>query len=86
MQDAVPEGCGAMAAILGLEEAQVVAACLEAAHGEIVEAVNFNGPSQVVIAGQRDAVQRAIEVASAHGAKRAVLLPVSVPTPTPAAL
>jgi [acyl-carrier-protein] S-malonyltransferase len=80
MQEAVPEGCGAMAAILGLEDAQVMAACLEAARGEIVEAVNFNGPSQVVIAGQRDAVQRAIEVASAHGAKRAVLLPVSVPS------
>jgi len=80
MQEAVPEGTGAMAAILGLEDAQVVAACLEAAQGEVVEAVNFNSPSQVVIAGNRAAVERAIEAARARGAKRAVLLPVSVPS------
>jgi [acyl-carrier-protein] S-malonyltransferase len=79
MQEAVPAGSGAMAAILGLEDAQVEAACLEAAQGAIVEAVNFNSPSQVVIAGEREAVERAIAAASARGAKRAVLLPVSVP-------
>jgi [acyl-carrier-protein] S-malonyltransferase len=80
MQEAVPEGRGAMAAILGLDDAQVEAACLEATHGAIVEAVNFNSPGQVVIAGDRDAVQRAMQAASARGAKRAVLLPVSVPS------
>jgi [acyl-carrier-protein] S-malonyltransferase len=80
MQEAVPEGSGAMAAILGLEDDQVEAACRQAAQGEVVEAVNFNSPSQVVIAGHRAAVQRAIEAASARGAKRAVLLPVSVPS------
>jgi [acyl-carrier-protein] S-malonyltransferase len=80
MQEAVPEGSGAMAAILGLDDAQVEAACREAAAGAVVEAVNFNSPGQVVIAGDRDAVQRAIGAASARGAKRAVLLPVSVPS------
>jgi [acyl-carrier-protein] S-malonyltransferase len=80
MQEAVPEGRGAIVAILGLDEAQVEAACREAAQGAIVEAVNFNGPNQVVIAGDRDAVQRAVEVAIARGAKRAVPLPVSVPS------
>src|SRR6185312_3557736 len=80
MQEAVPRGTGAMAAILGLEDAQVEAACREAAQGGVVEPVNFNSPGQVVIAGQAEAVQRAIEVAKAHGAKRAMLLSVSVPS------
>jgi [acyl-carrier-protein] S-malonyltransferase len=79
MQAAVPEGVGAMAAILGLSDADTVAACLEAAQGEIVEAVNFNAPSQVVIAGHKAAVERAIVVAKAKGAKRGLLLPVSAP-------
>ena len=80
MQSAVPAGQGAMAALLGLEEAQVEAACQEAAQGGVVEAVNFNSPGQVVIAGQREAVERAMALAKARGAKRAVLLPVSVPS------
>jgi [acyl-carrier-protein] S-malonyltransferase len=80
MQQAVPLGQGAMAAILGLEDDQVVAACAEAEQGEVVEAVNFNAPAQVVIAGHASAVGRAIEAARARGAKRAVLLPVSVPS------
>ncbi|MBV9344334.1 MAG: ACP S-malonyltransferase [Gammaproteobacteria bacterium] len=79
MQAAVPSGSGAMAAILGLEDAQVEEACREAAAGAVVEAVNFNSPGQVVIAGEQAAVARAIEAAKARGAKRAVLLPVSVP-------
>jgi [acyl-carrier-protein] S-malonyltransferase len=79
MQDAVPHGTGAMAAILGLSDDAVRAACAEAAQGEIVEAVNFNAPSQVVIAGHRPAVERASEVARTKGAKRAVMLPVSAP-------
>jgi [acyl-carrier-protein] S-malonyltransferase len=80
MQDAVPTGAGAMAAILGLDDADIVAACQEAAQGEVVEAVNFNSPGQVVIAGQTAAVQRAIEAAKARGAKKALTLPVSVPS------
>ena len=79
MQAAVPAGSGAMAAILGLEDGEVEAACREAAQGEVVEAANFNSPGQVVIAGQSAAVARAMEAAKARGAKRAVLLPVSVP-------
>ncbi|MGB6488706.1 MAG: ACP S-malonyltransferase [Steroidobacteraceae bacterium] len=79
MQEAVPAGAGAMAAILGLDDAQVIAACREAAQGGIVEAVNFNSPGQVVIAGAREPVERAIEVAKRLGAKRAMALPVSVP-------
>jgi [acyl-carrier-protein] S-malonyltransferase len=79
MQAAVPVGTGAMAAVLGLEDHLVQKACLEAAQGEIVEAVNFNAPSQVVIAGHATAVQRAIVTAKAAGAKRAMLLPVSAP-------
>ena len=79
MQDAVPVGTGAMAAILGLDDETVRAACQEAAQGEVVEAVNFNAPNQVVIAGHRSAVERGIEVARAKGARRAVLLPVSAP-------
>jgi [acyl-carrier-protein] S-malonyltransferase len=80
MQEAVPLGTGAMAAILGLEDAEVEQACREAAAGEVVEAVNFNSPGQVVIAGQTAAVQRAIEAAKARGAKKAIALPVSVPS------
>ncbi|MEP7245403.1 MAG: ACP S-malonyltransferase, partial [Gammaproteobacteria bacterium] len=80
MQEAVPAGTGAMAAVLGLEDADVEAVCLEAAQGAVVEAVNFNAPGQVVIAGETAAVQRAIEVAKARGAKRAITLPVSVPS------
>jgi [acyl-carrier-protein] S-malonyltransferase len=81
MQEAVPAGTGAMAALLGLEDADVEAACREAAQGGgVVEAVNFNSPGQVVIAGEKAAVLRAIEVAKGKGAKRAVELPVSVPS------
>ena len=79
MQAAVPEGEGAMAAILGLDEVAAEAACADGAQGEVVEAVNYNAPGQIVIAGQRRAVERAIAAAKARGAKRAVLLPVSVP-------
>ncbi|MDP1537804.1 MAG: ACP S-malonyltransferase [Burkholderiales bacterium] len=79
MQDAVPLGAGAMAAILGLDDDAVRAACAEAAQGEIVEAVNFNAPSQVVIAGHQGAVERGAAAAKARGAKRAVMLPVSAP-------
>ncbi|MBI3774279.1 MAG: ACP S-malonyltransferase [Gammaproteobacteria bacterium] len=80
MQAAVPAGQGAMAAILGLDDAQVVAACQQAAQGEVVAAVNFNSPGQVVIAGQAAAVNRAMEACKAAGAKRALPLPVSVPS------
>jgi [acyl-carrier-protein] S-malonyltransferase len=81
MQQAVPAGSGAMAALLGLEDADVIAVCAEAAAaGGVVEAVNFNSPGQVVIAGERAAVLRAIEMAKGRGAKRAVELPVSVPS------
>ena len=80
MQAAVPREQGAMAAILGLDDAEIEAACREAAQGEVVEPVNFNAPGQVVVAGLKTAVQRAIEAAKARGAKRAVLLPVSVPS------
>jgi [acyl-carrier-protein] S-malonyltransferase len=80
MQEAVPAGSGSMAALLGLEDADAEAACAEAAAaGGVVEAVNFNSPGQVVIAGERAAVLRAIDIAKAKGAKRAVELPVSVP-------
>jgi [acyl-carrier-protein] S-malonyltransferase len=80
MQQAVPIGQGAMAAVLGLDDADVIAACRDAEHGEVVEAVNFNAPGQVVIAGNAAAVTRAIESAKARGAKRAISLPVSVPS------
>lgn len=80
MQEAVPPGVGAMAAILGLEDHQVVKVCADAAEDEIVSAVNFNSPGQVVIAGNVAAVERAMLAAKAMGAKRAVLLPVSVPS------
>jgi len=79
MQQAVPLGQGAVAAVLGLDDETLAAACREAAQGEVVEPVNFNAPGQVVIAGHTAAVARAIEAAKARGAKRAVLLPVSVP-------
>jgi [acyl-carrier-protein] S-malonyltransferase len=79
MQQAVPVGVGTMAAILGLDESGVVAACAEAAGDEVVEAVNFNAPSQIVIAGHRAAVTRACEISKRLGAKRAVTLAVSVP-------
>ncbi|GGE59562.1 malonyl CoA-acyl carrier protein transacylase [Streptosporangium jomthongense] len=80
MQEAVPAGDGKMAAILGLEDADVVAACEEAAHGDVVSAVNFNAPGQVVIAGSAAAVERAIEACKARGARKAMPLPVSVPS------
>ena len=79
MQEAVPEGVGAMAAIMGLDEAGVADACREAAQGQVVEAVNFNAPDQIVIAGHREAVERAVAAAKARGAKRAIMLPVSAP-------
>ncbi len=79
MQEAVPEGQGAMAAVLGLDDDAVRQVCAEAAQGAVVEAVNFNAPGQVVIAGNREAVERACEAAKAAGAKRALPLPVSVP-------
>lgn len=79
MQEAVAPGAGAMAAILGLDDDGVRAACSEAARGEVVEAVNFNAPSQVVIAGHKAAVERGVTAAKARGAKRAVMLPVSAP-------
>ncbi|MCH8530396.1 MAG: ACP S-malonyltransferase [Saccharospirillum sp.] len=80
MQAAVPEGEGSMAAILGLDDQVVVDTCAAAAQGEVVEAVNFNTPGQVVIAGAKEAVARAIEALKAAGAKRALPLPVSVPS------
>jgi [acyl-carrier-protein] S-malonyltransferase len=80
MQSAVPEGMGGMAAILGLDDETVKAVCLEAAKGDVVEAVNFNCPGQVVIAGEKHAVERAMELAKEKGAKRALPLPVSVPS------
>ena len=80
MQQAVPAGQGGMAAILGLDDADVLAACAEAAQGDVVSAVNFNSPGQVVIAGSAAAVERAIEACKARGAKRALPLPVSVPS------
>ncbi len=79
MQDAVPQGVGAMAAIMGLDDEGVIAACADAAQSQSVEAVNFNAPGQVVIAGHKEAVERAIVSAKARGAKRGVLLPVSAP-------
>ena len=79
MQEAVPVGQGGMAAILGLSDDDVRAACAEAAQGDVVEPVNFNAPAQVVIAGHKAAVERACEAAKAKGAKRALPLPVSAP-------
>ncbi len=80
MQAAVAEGVGAMAAILGLDDDAVRAVCAESAQGEVLEAVNFNSPGQVVIAGNKAAVERGMEAAKAKGAKRALILPVSVPS------
>ena len=81
MQEAVPEGMGAMAAILGLDDDAVRALCAEASSAnEVAEAANFNSPAQVVIAGNKAAVERGMEIAKTRGAKRAVLLPMSVPS------
>lgn len=80
MQDAVPAGQGAMAAVLGLDNAAVETACRDAAQGEVVAAVNYNAPGQVVVAGQQAAVARAIALCQEAGAKRALPLPVSVPS------
>ncbi len=80
MQNAVPAGVGAMAAILGLDDETVRAVCTEAAQSEVLEAVNLNSPGQVVIAGNKAAVERGMELAKAKGAKRALPLPVSVPS------
>lgn len=80
MQSAVPEGVGAMAAVLGLDDDAVRAVCAEAAQGEVLEAVNFNSPGQVVIAGNKAAVERGCALAKEKGAKRALPLPVSVPS------
>ncbi|MFA5371150.1 MAG: ACP S-malonyltransferase [Sideroxydans sp.] len=80
MQEAVPEGKGGIAAILGLEDDVVRAVCAEGAQGEVLEAVNFNSPGQVVIAGDRTAVERGMVIAKAKGAKRALMLPMSVPS------
>jgi [acyl-carrier-protein] S-malonyltransferase len=79
MQEAVPPGVGAMAAILGADDATVAAACRKAAEGHVVEPVNFNAPGQLVIAGERAAVERAMQAAKELGARRAVMLPVSAP-------
>jgi [acyl-carrier-protein] S-malonyltransferase len=79
MQDAVPAGAGAMAAILGLDATVVIEACAESAQGQVVQAVNFNEPKQTVIAGHKAAVERAAEAVKAKGAKRALMLPVSAP-------
>ena len=79
MQDAVAQGVGAMAAVIGGDDDAIAQACADAAQGEIVEPVNYNGPGQVVIAGHRAAVERAMAAAKARGARRAMLLPVSAP-------
>lgn len=80
MQDAVPQGTGAMSAIIGLDDAAIAQACAEAAQGQVVSPVNFNSPGQVVIAGNKEAVERAGAACKAAGAKRALPLPVSVPS------
>lgn len=80
MQLAVPEGVGGIAAILGLDDAVVREVCKEAAQSEVLEAVNYNSPGQIVIAGNRAAVERGMELAKAKGAKRALMLPMSVPS------
>jgi len=80
MQSSVPEGVGAMSAIIGLDDESIVKACKEAEQGEVVAAVNYNSPGQVVIAGHKAAVERAGELCKAAGAKRALPLPVSVPS------
>jgi [acyl-carrier-protein] S-malonyltransferase len=80
MQEAVPAGIGSMAAVIGLDDDKVTAACAEAANGDIVAAVNYNSPGQVVIAGEKTAVERAAEACKAAGAKRVLPLSVSVPS------
>ncbi len=80
MQEAIPEGVGAMAAILGLDDASVAEICTEQARDQVVSCANFNSPGQVVIAGHRQAVERVCEAAGAAGARRAIMLPVSVPS------
>ena len=80
MQEAVPEGVGGIAAVLGLDADAVRAVCAEAAEGYVLDAVNLNSPGQVVIAGHRNAVERGIVLAKARGAKRAMMLPMSVPS------
>jgi [acyl-carrier-protein] S-malonyltransferase len=80
MQDAVPDGIGAMAAILGLDDGDVIKLCEESALNDVVSAANFNSPGQVVIAGHRKAVERVVDMAKETGAKRAIILPVSVPS------
>ena len=80
MQTAVPAGTGAMSAIIGLDDELIAKACAEAAQGDVVSPVNFNSPGQVVIAGNKAAVERANELCKAAGAKRALPLPVSVPS------
>ncbi len=80
MQKAVPEGVGGIAAILGLDDDAIRAVCVEGAQGEVLEAVNFNSPGQVVIAGNRAAVERGMDLAKVKGAKRAIMLPMSVPS------
>jgi len=80
MQQAVPDGVGGIAAILGLDDETVRAVCTEGAKGDVLEAVNYNSPGQVVIAGNRAAVERGMELAKARGAKRAIMLPMSVPS------
>lgn len=80
MQEAVPEGTGGIAAILGLDDSKLAEVCAEAAQGEVVEPANLNSPGQVVIAGHRAAVERGMEIAKAKGAKRAVMLPMSAPS------
>jgi len=80
MQDAVPDGTGAIAAILGLEAEAINALCNEAAAGDVLEAVNLNSPGQIVIAGHKAAVERGIALAKERGAKRALMLPMSVPS------
>jgi [acyl-carrier-protein] S-malonyltransferase len=79
MQEAVPVGVGAMAALLGLDFAAATEVAMEAAQGQVCQAANDNDPAQVVVSGHREAVERAVEIAKAKGAKRALLLPVSAP-------
>ncbi|MDT8406890.1 MAG: ACP S-malonyltransferase [Methylococcales bacterium] len=83
MQQAVPQGVGAMAAILGLDDPVVVELCKQASKDEVLTPANFNSPGQVVIAGHKAAIERALTLAKEHGAKRSVLLPVSVPSHCP---
>jgi [acyl-carrier-protein] S-malonyltransferase len=80
MQEAVPEGVGGIAAILGLDDAKLAEVCAEAAQGEVLEPANLNSPGQVVIAGHRGAVERGMALAKEKGAKRAVMLPMSAPS------